>query len=91
MLQQQLLMRLPGINKTLSDGKVNIKIVVKHAPEGVKRGTLDKAWINMIENPDGSGTLGYGPLISNPLTGEIVSARVNMYLGNIILGIKKLL
>ena len=37
--------------------------------------------INLLDEPQASGLLGYGPSIANPLTGEIVQAHINMYSG----------
>lgn len=37
--------------------------------------------INLLDEPQASGLLGYGPSVSNPLTGEIVQAHINMYSG----------
>ncbi|EKM28506.1 hypothetical protein VCHENC02_5602, partial [Vibrio harveyi] len=35
----------------------------------------------MIDEPVDNGLLGYGPSATNPLTGEIIHAHVNQYLG----------
>ncbi|MEF1231526.1 hypothetical protein QTO02_29350, partial [Vibrio fortis] len=36
---------------------------------------------NLIDEPVDNGLLGYGPSATNPLTGEIIHAHVNQYLG----------
>ncbi|MDN3685731.1 zinc-dependent metalloprotease [Vibrio sinaloensis] len=38
-------------------------------------------FFNLISDPVDNGLLGYGPSATNPLTGEIIHAHVNQYLG----------
>ena len=47
-------------------------------------GDLRYSRINLLDEPQASGLLGYGPSVANPLTGEIVQAHINMYSGVLI-------
>ena len=47
-------------------------------------GDLRYSNITLFDEPLDNGLLGYGPHASNPLTGEIVSARVDQYGGNLL-------
>lgn len=40
--------------------------------------------IIMVEEPVGSGILGYGPSVYNPVNGEILQAQTAMYYGNLL-------
>lgn len=62
-------------------GKPEIEIVNKTKPEGVHPGDLRYNVINLIDEPLANGLLGYGPSVSNPMTGEIIKAHVNQYAG----------
>ena len=68
------------INESLTKANAGFEIKLEKAgdkkPNDVKNTT-----IILVEDPIASGLLGYGPSIANPLTGEILSARVVMYLG----------
>lgn len=68
------------INKVLKKAKVPFELELL-PPSGKKSGDLRYNLINLITDPLANGLLGYGPSISNPLTGEILSASVNMYSG----------
>lgn len=47
----------------------------------ISPGDLRYNTIVLIDDPLANGLLGYGPSVSNPLTGEIVQAHTNMYGG----------
>ncbi len=70
------------INKVLKAAKVPFELELLEG-EGKKSGDLRYNMINLITDPLENGLLGYGPSISNPLTGEILSATVNMYSGTL--------
>ena len=58
--------------------KIQIKIAGKATNSS---GDIRFSRINLLDEPQASGLLGYGPSIANPLTGEIVQAHINMYSG----------
>lgn len=72
-----------SINKSLSLAGTDMRIILKDA-NGKRSGDLRYNVLQLIDNPLGSGLLGYAPSVSNPLTGEIVQAHINMYAGNLI-------
>lgn len=59
----------------------NIKLVEQTGEKEVSPGDLRFNTIVLIDDPLANGLLGYGPSVSNPETGEIVQAHVNMYGG----------
>ncbi|MEF1184521.1 zinc-dependent metalloprotease [Vibrio sinaloensis] len=70
------------VNQTLEGtGVPTIKIVNPSSKAGVKTGDLRYNVFNLIADPVDNGLLGYGPSATNPLTGEIIHAHVNQYLG----------
>jgi len=70
------------MNKVLKVAKVPFELELLE-PSGKRSGDLRYSMINLITDPLENGLLGYGPSISNPLTGEILSASVNMYSGTL--------
>ena len=50
-------------------------------PSGKNPGDLRNTMLVLVDDPLDNGLLGYGPSVSNPLTGEIVQAHTNMYSG----------
>lgn len=70
------------VNDTLEGtGVPTIQIVNKTEKAGVKTGDLRYNVFNLLADPVDNGLLGYGPSATNPLTGEIIHAHVNQYLG----------
>lgn len=70
------------VNDTLEGtGVPTIKIVNPSSKAGVQTGDLRYNVFNLISDPVDNGLLGYGPSATNPLTGEIIHAHVNQYLG----------
>lgn len=45
-------------------------------------GDIRYSFVNGVENPDGN-LLGYGPMVADPASGEIISATANIYLSAI--------
>lgn len=84
-------------NKTLKDltystvqslnmglSKAGAKFQIKlHEPSGKIPGDIRHSMIVLVEDPVGSGVIGYGPQTEDPVTGQIISARTIMYLGSI--------
>ncbi|HAS6487667.1 TPA: MoxR-like ATPase [Vibrio parahaemolyticus] len=62
-------------------GKPEIEIVNKTKAAGIHPGDLRYNVINLIDEPLANGLLGYGPSVSNPVTGEIIKGHVNQYAG----------
>lgn len=70
------------INDSLKIAGVDLKIELTQAEENQQlAGDITGSMIVLVEDPSASGVLGYGPSITNPRTGEILSARVVMYKG----------
>lgn len=61
--------------------KPPIQIVNKTQGLGIHAGDLRYNVINLVDEPLDNGLLGYGPLIADPRTGEIIKAHVNQYSG----------
>src|SRR5690606_6857473 len=53
----------------------------KNNAKEISPGDLRYNTLVLIDDPLANGLLGYGPSVSNPITGEIVQAHVNMYGG----------
>lgn len=70
--------------QSINDGlsKAGVKFQIKIAGKAANSsGDIRYSSINLLDEPQASGLLGYGPSITNPLTGEIVQAHINMYSG----------
>ncbi|MBY0415883.1 MAG: zinc-dependent metalloprotease [Bdellovibrionales bacterium] len=65
-----------GLKQAGAQIQINIAGKATHSS-----GDIRFSRINLLDEPQASGLLGYGPTIANPLTGEIVQAHVNMYSG----------
>lgn len=82
-LKQATIDAVKSINRSLEQTGSEVRIDLKDPVEGMQVGDLRNNMIVMVEDPQNSGIIGYGPSVTNPLTGEIVNARTVMYLGNI--------
>lgn len=71
-----------AVDAAFKEAGTNMSFKVKPAPKGMSGEDLRSSMIIMVPEAMDSGLLGYGPHASNPKTGEIVHARVVMYLGN---------
>lgn len=71
------------INNSLAKAGAQMRIDLREPTKGLSPGDLRVNSIVLVEDPQSIGVIGYGPHASNPLTGEIVHARVVMYLGTI--------
>ncbi|HAZ12455.1 MAG: hypothetical protein A2X86_16855 [Bdellovibrionales bacterium GWA2_49_15] len=71
---------IENINKSLSVAGTNVKIELVE-PSEIFPGDLRNNSIVLIDDPLDNGLLGYGPTVTNPRTGEILQAHVNMYGG----------
>ena len=69
------------INDGLKSAGTALRFELKDPVEGMSSGDVRNSMIVLEEDPLAAGVIGYGPHASNPLTGEILSARVIMYLG----------
>jgi hypothetical protein len=76
------------LNNSFKLAGADLKIVLRKA-EGRHSGDLRNNMITLVEDPLSAGLLGYGPSVTNPLTGEIVHARNVMYLGTLTKFIKQ--
>lgn len=71
---------IQAVNNAFKAANVDLKIEVKEN-NGANFGDLRNSMIVLVEDPQATGVIGYGPSIADPRTGEIVSARTVMYLG----------
>jgi len=71
------------VNTSLEKAGTALRIDLRDPVKGLSPGDIRVNSIVLVEDPQAIGVIGYGPHASNPLTGEIVHARVVMYLGTI--------
>ncbi|MDB2426088.1 zinc-dependent metalloprotease [bacterium] len=69
------------INSALEEAKANFKLELKEPSKEAQAGDIRYNHIVMVPDPIKRGLLGYGPSLSNPLTGEILKAQTVMYKG----------
>jgi len=69
-----------AINNGLKAANVDLKLEVKGTSTETI-GDIRRNMIVMVEDPEDHSVIGYGPAVADPLTGEILSARVMMYYG----------
>lgn len=69
------------INESFKEAGTDMKIVLHDGTNDLIEGDIRKNLIVMVEDPIKRGLLGYGPSITNPMTGEIVHARTVMFPG----------
>ena len=67
-------------NKLFNTGFPELKLEQAHEK---RHGDLRYSNITLFDEPLDNGLAGYGPSAANPLTGEIVSGRVNQYSSNL--------
>jgi hypothetical protein len=70
------------VNESLKLAHSNIQISLEKA-NGRSSGDIQNNAIVLVDDPQASGVIGYGPSVTNPATGEIVHARTVMYAGTI--------
>ncbi|MCB0415006.1 MAG: zinc-dependent metalloprotease [Bdellovibrionales bacterium] len=70
-----------AINESLKEADASIKLELREPDPSVQVGDLRYNHLIMVHDPITRGLLGYGPSVSNPNTGEILSARTVMYKG----------
>lgn len=71
------------LNAGLASAGVDLRLILGE-PSDQAPGDIRNSMIVLVEDPIAAGPLGYGPSVADPRTGEIVSGRVVMYLGNLI-------
>lgn len=69
------------LNNGLAKSGAKLRIELREPVEGMNPGDLRYNMIVMVEDPQSSGVIGYGPSVENPLTGEILKANTIMYVG----------
>ena len=75
---------IANVNQALSKAHANLQLDLIPAPslkEEKRSGDLRYNTIVLVDEPLGVNLLGYGPLVANPRTGEILQAHTNMYSG----------
>lgn len=77
------------INEAFKDAGTDMQIKLHdNSPKNIE-GDIRKNLIVMVEDPISRGLLGYGPSITNPMTGEIIHARTVMFPGIMRLTIER--
>lgn len=71
------------VNDSLARAGAKFEIVLKNGA-GKRVGDLRNNFLVLVDDPQASGVIGYGPSIANPLTGEILHARTVMFYGTIV-------
>lgn len=71
------------INDSLARANVKFRLVLAEPDENVDPADLRTTMIVLAEDPFEASVIGYGPSLTNPRTGEIISARTVMYNGSI--------
>jgi hypothetical protein len=71
------------INVGLAAAGVKFRLTLKDFDPSIDTGDLRNSMIILAEDPFEASVIGYGPSISNPRTGEIISARTVMYSGSL--------
>ena len=69
------------INEGLREANSNLQLKLEEPKKEMIVGDIRYSTINLIDDPLANGLLGYGPVVVNPQTGEIVKGHVNMYGG----------
>ena len=72
------------MNRGFAEANMPFQLEMIQQTEDMKEvspGDLRYNTVVLIDDPLANGLLGYGPTVSNPLTGEIVQGHVNMYGG----------
>lgn len=70
------------INNSLEKATINMRITLKDG-RGLSPGDLRYNFLVLVNDPNATGILGYGPTVAHPRTGEIVKANTMMYYGNL--------
>ncbi len=71
------------INAGLAEAGAKFRLNLKEPDASKKPDDLRNSMVVLVEDPVAGGVIGYGPSITNPLTGEVVAARTMMYAGAI--------
>lgn len=72
-----------AINDALGKAGTSLRVEIRDPKPGLSVGDLRANSIVLVEDPQAISVIGFGPHAVNPRTGEIVHARVVMYLGTI--------
>lgn len=70
------------INNSFTKAGVKLEIKLEDG-RGKDIGDLRNNFLILVDDPQASGVIGYGPSIANPRTGEILKAQTVMYYGTI--------
>lgn len=69
------------VNAGLKKAGTDLRLKIEDPSDSIDPSSLENNMIILVDDPQASGVLGYGPSAVDPLTGEIFSARTVMYLG----------
>lgn len=70
------------VNLSLAKANADMRVVLKDG-RGKDIGDVRYNFLVLVDDPQASGVIGYGPSVVNPQTGEILNARTVMYYGTI--------
>ena len=73
---------IESVNRSLQIANAGFKVILKNGSDK-SIGDLRNNFIILVNDPQASGVIGYGPTVTNPKTGEILNARTVMYYGTI--------
>lgn len=71
------------LNQGLEKAGVKFRLQLQEPDPAVDPGDLRNNMVILAEDPFEASVIGYGPSVTNPKTGEIISARTVMYLGSL--------
>lgn len=71
------------MNESLRTAGAKFQMRLQEPQEGIDVGDLRHSHLILAEDPFEASVIGYGPAVTNPNTGEIISARTVMYLGSL--------
>ena len=80
-LKEASLKAVQSVNKALEAAQTSTRLSLKSAPADLQIGDARYSTLVLEEEAPAYNVVGYGPSAVNPRTGEIVYARVVMYLG----------
>ncbi len=72
-----------AVNNALEKAGASLRVEIQDPIKGLSIGDVRNNSIVLVEDPEAVSIIGFGPHAVNPRTGEIVHARVVMYLGTI--------
>lgn len=82
-IRQATIESVAAINDALTKAGTPLRVDLRDPKPGLQIGDVRNNTIVLVEDPQAINVIGFGPHAGNPFTGEILHARVVMYLGTI--------